>query len=96
MSHETGTYVKGEQTRLVATKSDAVQAVWDGFTRATVDSDAPYVELQAQAKALDIPANQSAKALSEAIATYVVDAKPAGSPAGDNPAAPETSDTPLV
>lgn len=61
-----GVYVKGDQTRIVNTRGAAVQAVWDGYTLQGGDSD--YRALQAKAKDLGIPANQSAEALVEAIA----------------------------
>lgn len=37
--YPTGTYVKGDQTRVADTAADAVQAVFDGFTRVQEDSD---------------------------------------------------------
>ena len=63
-----GIYVKGDRTRIANTKADAVQAVWDGYAPQGGDSD--YRALQAKAKDLGIPANQSAEALTEAIAQH--------------------------
>lgn len=71
---EPGVYVRGDQTRLARTPGAAVAAVWDGFRPATQQQteDADYRDLQAQAKRLGIPANQSKDALAAAIASHVV------------------------
>lgn len=85
-SYAQGVYVKGDQTRVANTKADAVQAVFDGFAPVksnsedssaskggSEDSSASYRDLQAQAKELDIPANQSAEALEQAISDALSD-----------------------
>lgn len=63
-------YVKGDQTRRVYTPAQRVAAVWDGFKPASevTADDTDYRDLQAQAKVLGIPANQSKDALVAAIA----------------------------
>ena len=70
---EPGTYVRGDTTRYARTRAQAVAFVWDGFRPATAQQpeDVDYRNLQAQAKALGIPANQSAEALQKAIVDYV-------------------------
>ena len=72
-SPQPGLFVKGDAVRFAQTPAQAVQAAWDGFVAApeqveTVET--PYADLQAQAKALGIPANQSAAKLAEAIANF--------------------------
>ena len=68
------TYVKGSETRLVRTVAQEVAAKFEGFKPAAEASveeasveDADYRELQEQAKAAGIPANQSKEALFEAV-----------------------------
>ena len=66
---ETERYVKGSEVRLVRTPSQRVAAKFDGYKPAAEASveDADYRELQEQAKASGIPANQSKEALFEAV-----------------------------
>lgn len=63
--HKPGVYVKGDQERVATSTRSAVALVFDGFV--LVDEspapDASYSDLQAQAKELGIPANQSADTL---------------------------------
>ena len=40
--YEPGTYVKGDQTRVADTTADAVQAVFDGFSRQTSEADVAF------------------------------------------------------
>lgn len=64
-----GVYVKGNVERVATSASSAVALVFDGYAlKDTVPSvEASYADLQAQAKALNIPANQSTGVLREAI-----------------------------
>lgn len=94
--YEPGTYVKGDVTKVATSTKRAVALVFDGYRR-KVDGpseSADYRDLQAQAKELDIPANQSAEALREQI-----DAKlnePASDGDAHDPDAPELGgDSPL-
>lgn len=67
--YEPGTYVKGDVVKVATSTKRAVALVFDGYRR-KVDGpseDVDYRDLQAQAKELDIPANQSADALREQI-----------------------------
>lgn len=43
--YPTGVYVKGDKTRRATTTADAVQAVFDGFTRQSTEEDVagPFV-----------------------------------------------------
>lgn len=90
MSFEPGTYRKGDRVRNVSTRRDAVQATWDGFVLAAPAEDASYADLQAQAKAKGVPANQSGEALRAALTDVPSE------PVVDNPDAPETGSTSLV
>lgn len=79
--HQPGVYAKGEKTRYAGSAAEAVAAVFDGYKLVEASSDVPaegtvdnhdedstdYRDLQAQAKELGIPANQSAEALRAAI-----------------------------
>lgn len=68
--HQPGVYVKGDVVRTATTPAKAVALVFNGFVRQAPvppSEDADYRDLQAQAKELDIPANQSADVLREAI-----------------------------
>ena len=83
-SPKPGLYVKGDKVRNALTPAQAVQAVWDGFVAAPEQAEqveTPYADLQAQAKALGIPANQSAAKLAEAIANFEPEADVADSEA---------------
>jgi len=69
-----GVYRKGHETRVADTATEAVNLAFDGFqlqTAQAVESELSRPELQAQAKALGIPANQTNAALAEAIASHV-------------------------
>lgn len=69
-----GVYRKGHDVRVADTNAQAVALTYDGFqpqTAEAVESELSRSELQAQAKALGIPANQSSAALAEAIASHV-------------------------
>jgi len=61
------TYAKGDQRRSVHTAADAVKARFAGFKLIAAEDGVDYRDLQAQAKELEIPANQSAEELQEAI-----------------------------
>lgn len=65
-----GVYVKGDVERVANTPARAVALVFDGFRlkEAVPAEDTSYRDLQAQAKELGIPANQSADDLRAAIA----------------------------
>jgi hypothetical protein len=68
--YKPGVYVKGDSEKVANTPARAVALVFDGYTlKETVPAEsASYRDLQAQAKELGIPANQSEGALREAIA----------------------------
>ena len=69
-----GVYRKGHDTRVADTASEAVSLAFAGYqlqTAESVASELDRAELQAQAKALGIKANQSSAALAEAIASHV-------------------------
>jgi len=86
-SYATGNYVKNGRVRAASTAADAVDLVWNGYVP-VADQPAPSrSDLQAQAKALGIPANQTSEALLAAIAEAPV--------AGTNVPgdAPEVADT---
>lgn len=84
--YEPGVYVKGDDERVANTPARAVALVFEGFSlKETIPAEgATYRDLQAQAKELGIPANQSEGALRDAIAaktpstvnTAVVDPTP--------------------
>lgn len=69
-----GTYVKGDSVRTANRRSDAVALVFEGYRlkEQVPAEDTSYRDLQAQAKELGIPANQSEAALREAIAEATV------------------------
>ena len=72
-SPQPGLFVKGDKVRNAVTPAQAVQAAWEGFVAAPDQAEqesASYADLQAQAKELGIPANQSAVKLAEAIANF--------------------------
>lgn len=84
--YKPGTYVKGDSVKVANTAARAVALRFDGYTlhEATPAEDTSYRDLQAQAKELGIPANQSEAALRAAIAEAslpgadtVVDPEPA-------------------
>jgi hypothetical protein len=69
--YKPGTYTKGEDVRHASSPSEAVALVFAGYrpqTAASVAESADYRDLQAQAKGLGIPANQSKADLAQAIA----------------------------
>lgn len=64
-----GVYVKGDSVRRCDTNASVVAARWEGYVlleNQDVES-VDYRDLQAQAKALGVPANQSKEALEAAI-----------------------------
>lgn len=68
--YQPGNYVKGDRSRFAETKADAVAAVFDGFVlEGPALEDTDYRDLQEQAKAAGIPANQSKEALVSALAS---------------------------
>lgn len=68
--YEPGIYVKGDREKVADTPARAVALAFEGYVlKDTVPSEtASYRDLQAQAKELGIPANQSEQHLREAIA----------------------------
>lgn len=68
--HPTGTYVKGDSLAVANTTARAVALTFDGYElRKEIPSEgASYRDLQAKAKELGIPANQSEDDLRVAIA----------------------------
>lgn len=64
MAYNPVRYVKGDRKRIAYTPSEAVAAEFEGFKKA----EPSRAELQAEAKAHDIPANQSNDALKAALA----------------------------
>ena len=94
-SYALGTYVKNGRRKTAASRRDAVALVFDGYTleKPVVSEEATYRELQAKAKDLGIPANQSEAALREAIAT--AEPVPGVAPAPSSTSAvPDTIETP--
>lgn len=65
--YQPGLYVKGGDVQRATTPSRAVALVFDGYKKVDEQEDTSYADLQAQAKALGIPANQKADALRAAI-----------------------------
>lgn len=72
---EPTTYVKDGRVRVVDSAASRVNAEWEGFVPKAEQSvdDVDYRDLQEQAKALGVPANQSKAALVEAVADAKVD-----------------------
>lgn len=101
--HQPGVYVKGDSVRMASSARSAAALVFDGFVLQDQSpaADADYRDLQAQAKELDIKANQSADALRVAIDAKlaedpVIDGPDVGN-LDDNPLAPETgADSPVT
>jgi len=87
----TGTYVKGDSAKVATSRAQAVALVFDGyvFRGESPSEDVDYRDLQAQAKELGIPANQSADALREQIDAELN--KP-----GDVNVDPQSSENPLA
>lgn len=82
-TYEPGTYIKGDDVRSASNAAEAVALAFQGYKRQTADflADVDYRDLQEQAKALGIPANQSKEALAEAITAAPAAAPgPAGGP----------------
>jgi len=68
--HQPGVYVKGESVRYADTPGRAVALAFEGFVRAA-DQDpesVSYAEVQAQAKALGLPAKGGKAKLAESVA----------------------------
>ena len=70
--YKPGTYVKGDSVRVAHTAATAVALRFDGYQLRTEDAlaDVDYRDLQAQAKAAGISANQSRADLTAALAAY--------------------------
>lgn len=81
-AYEPGTYSKGESVRVAETPSDAVDLVWNGYSRVTVEAadDTPYDELKAQAKTLGIPVKGKKADLAQAIADFQPEDTAQGTP----------------
>lgn len=78
-------YVKAGAVRNCQTRADVVAARFEGFVPAGNQDpvDVDYRDLQEQAKALGIPANQSKAALVKAVAAHPTETTT--DPAGDQP-----------
>lgn len=73
-----GVYVKGDSVKTANTAAKAVALVFEGYQlqEQVPAEDTSYRELQAEAKELGIPANQSDSALRKAIAKATVPSVP--------------------
>jgi hypothetical protein len=94
-TYSPGTYRKGDDVRYADSAATAVNLAFTGYVRDSAESLAEgtdYRDLQAQAKELGIPANQSKEALAEAIAAHV----PADVPAESNLEAPDLDEESLL